>query len=35
MESGLEQTIDLQMLFEQIQGPDGMWRLFWLFLDTR
>lgn len=30
MESGLEQTIDLQMLFEQIQGPDGLWRLFWL-----
>lgn len=31
MESGLEQTVDLQMLVEQIQGPDGLWRLFWLF----
>jgi cellulose synthase/poly-beta-1,6-N-acetylglucosamine synthase-like glycosyltransferase len=31
MDSALEQTIDLQMLFEQIQGPDGLWRLFWLF----
>jgi cellulose synthase/poly-beta-1,6-N-acetylglucosamine synthase-like glycosyltransferase len=31
MDSGLEQTLDLQMLFEQIQGTDGLWRLFWLF----
>ena len=31
MDSALEQTLDLQMLVEQIQGPDGLWRLFWLF----
>jgi poly-beta-1,6-N-acetyl-D-glucosamine synthase len=31
MEASLEQTLNFQSLIEQIQGPGGLVRLFWLF----